>query len=310
MRRCLESLRVAFRGREHEVVVVVNGHDRETTDHLISAGVQHYLLPKSTPGAARNLGMEKTKGEWICFLDDDVEVPENYFDQAFGFIEQNDTACIFGGPDMPPTDANPWGRALGYTLSSPLATAKTRFRHTTLLLNSPTEGHESKLILCNLWIKRSLLQRHNLRFDDAFFRNEENVLLYHLRQYRQYYLPHLYVWHNRNTGFWPVCRATAMSGRMRMQSFILFPRSTELIYFVPAIFIALNLLLLPFMGLFPLLFYVIMVSVFAAIWSCQRKELSLWWRVALYHVVINFAYGLGFLFAAPLFFWQKIRRDQ
>jgi glycosyltransferase involved in cell wall biosynthesis len=67
--------------KEIEVIVVIDGPDRETFLELTKLDAPHLKilqLPTSRGGAgARNAGVAKAKGRWIAFLDDDDEwLPE------------------------------------------------------------------------------------------------------------------------------------------------------------------------------------------------------------------------------------------
>tara|TARA_B100001248_G_scaffold258594_1_gene243036 strand:+ start:62916 stop:63737 length:822 start_codon:yes stop_codon:yes gene_type:complete len=58
-----------------EILVVLDGPDQETTellDQLSENRLRHYTLPKSgLPSVNRNFGMQKAKGKYIAFCDDD-----------------------------------------------------------------------------------------------------------------------------------------------------------------------------------------------------------------------------------------------
>lgn len=73
--KCLQSL-VAQTFKSFEVIVCDNG----STDHTQSVvnkfrseiDIQYFLLePSGGPGRPRNVGIQKAKADWICFLDSD-----------------------------------------------------------------------------------------------------------------------------------------------------------------------------------------------------------------------------------------------
>src|SRR5215831_17242003 len=60
---------------DYEVIVVSNGESddvrRASHEVAIAHGCLYLALPKGNLPAARNFGIERAKGEWIAFLDDD-----------------------------------------------------------------------------------------------------------------------------------------------------------------------------------------------------------------------------------------------
>lgn len=99
---CLGSLENQTLSKdEFEVILVLNG-EREPYESLIRKKLPEYsftcTLLYSTPNGvsrARNLGMDKAQGCYICFIDDDDWVSDNYLTELLskacddGIIEAN-----------------------------------------------------------------------------------------------------------------------------------------------------------------------------------------------------------------------------
>lgn len=99
---CLGSLENQTLSKdEFEVILVLNG-EREPYESLIRKKLPEYsfasTLLYSTPNGvsrARNLGMEKAQGCYICFIDDDDWVSDNYLEDLLskacsnGIVEAN-----------------------------------------------------------------------------------------------------------------------------------------------------------------------------------------------------------------------------
>lgn len=85
---CLDSLENQTLSKEEfEVILVLNG-EREPYESMIRKQLQKYsfayTLLYSTPkgvSRARNLGMEKAQGCYICFIDDDDWVSDNFLEE-------------------------------------------------------------------------------------------------------------------------------------------------------------------------------------------------------------------------------------
>ncbi|MFJ2547717.1 glycosyltransferase [Pseudomonas sp. NPDC087612] len=65
-------------GLDCELVVVDNGSSDDGPQIARSLGAQVLSLPGLTIGALRNRGVQASSGEWLAFLDADIEVPEHW----------------------------------------------------------------------------------------------------------------------------------------------------------------------------------------------------------------------------------------
>ena len=188
---CLKSIGEASKPFSFEVLIVGNGEEVSLGSELGSLNFIPRIITttRMTPAAARNFALPMTRGQFICFLDDDVEIPPQYFERFQATFSEYPHLDILGGPDRTVERAHWNEKAIGLTLHSPLATATTRFRHGGGSIQKPIPevSQERQLILCNLWIKRSLFVEQGHRFDERFTRNEENVLLHELRHLKMFF---------------------------------------------------------------------------------------------------------------------------
>ncbi len=278
-----------------ELLIVVNGvDDFDSSKYLEEKNIKHKIIDSCTPGEARNVAIDLACGDWLVFFDDDVEVPDDYFLLAQKFLDKFPQADVFGGPDRYPKMATAKEEALGITLSSPLATSITRFRHIGgNQKNAPIYCDETYLILCNLWMKSEIFKRDGLRFDGRFYRNEENVLLAQLMDKKLFFVRELYVYHARRAAFFKVARATMLSGKMRLRSIFAYHNTFRIIYFIPSIFVF-YLAFVSWFIVWP--FYIYLLTVFFAslFLVVQKKRSHLLTLVIFYHIVLNISYGIGF----------------
>ncbi|MBK24001.1 MAG: hypothetical protein CME70_08375 [Halobacteriovorax sp.] len=299
LQRCLQSLLPHQEKMGFDIHVIVNGDDSETSLLLKNSfpKIKSKTIKKTNPGEARNLGAVDIESEYLFFLDDDTILPFDYFDQIKKIFEENENLEIFGGPDANYPNSNNWEKALSIALKSPLATANTRYRHRTDL--EPNTSSEKKLILCNMWIKNSLL-KNGLKFDHRFFRNEENVLIHQAKKQgiKTHYFPRLFVYHKRRASTWQLFRAVMLSGSGRLRSFFFYPSSFDPIYFVPFLFTTYIFLLMAFETSFllklPLLAYLALNLFFSWNLSKNKRNTLFMLRVSYIQFIINFAYGFGF----------------
>lgn len=76
-----------------ELVVVDDGSTDHTNETVLGFGDEriHYVFQeKKERSVARNTGIEKAKGKYICFLDDDDYFLENHLNQFHDFITKED----------------------------------------------------------------------------------------------------------------------------------------------------------------------------------------------------------------------------
>lgn len=299
LQRCLQSILPHQNKEAFDIYVVLNGDDNETNLLIKNSFPTVTLIntKKVNPGEARNLAITQVSSEYCFFLDDDTILPFDYFEQVNSVLDQHSDLEIFGGPDANYPNSGSWEKALSVALTSPLATAGTRFRHSSGEENSA--AGEEKLILCNMWVKNSLF-KDGLRFDKRFFRNEENVLIFQAKEKgaKVHYFPKLFVYHKRKSSVMGLFRAVLLSGSGRLRSFILYPKSLNPIYFVPFLFstyiLALVLCDLSGFKKLPLIIYVV-INFFLSWKLSKNKRNSLFLvRVSFIQFIINFAYGLGF----------------
>lgn len=299
LQRCLQSIIEHQQKLNFDIFIVLNGEDSDTKLLINSSfPAVNLITTKSVfPGEARNLAIEKIDSEYIFFLDDDTILPFDYFKQVETIFKEQGDVDIFGGPDANYPNSTSWEKALSIALTSPLATASTRFRHGPS--GEASELGENKLILCNMWVKTSLF-KDGLKFDKRFFRNEENVLLYQAKEkgFKIHYFPKLFVYHKRKSNVKGLFRAVLLSGSGRLRSFFYFPKSLNIIYFIPFFFstyiIAYLFCDLNALFKFPLFLYV-MINLYLSWKLSKNKRTPLFIvRVSFIQFIINFSYGLGF----------------
>jgi len=200
LRACCESvLRSLPPGAE--VIVIVNGLDRDSFDYVNRIGdtrFRAYMIAEEPRAAARNRAFEIARGKILYFLDDDVVVPPDLFNRALEHFEKDRTLGILGGPNLTPPDSSYAERLFGAVMTSVFAAPMIRHRYTAE--GGPRRASEHDLILCNLAFRRSTLPS-DLRFRSGLRSNEENLFLFECREQniRALYDPALYVWHRRRS---------------------------------------------------------------------------------------------------------------
>jgi glycosyltransferase involved in cell wall biosynthesis len=105
--RCLEAIKKSSYSR-YEIIVVDDASTDETGEVARTNGAAVLRLPtQSGPGAARNQGAEKAKGEILFFIDSDVLVHQDTIDRVVkDFSDHPDVGALFGSYDDDPAAKN------------------------------------------------------------------------------------------------------------------------------------------------------------------------------------------------------------
>ncbi|RSC26270.1 glycosyltransferase [Pseudomonas putida] len=113
--RTLDAARKAAHcaGLGCELIVVDNGSSDNGPAIARQHGAQVLSLPGVAIGALRNQGAQVSHGEWLAFLDADIEVPDNWLDLLLG-LQRRGEGDVFAldcdTPRQAPWFAHAWQR--------------------------------------------------------------------------------------------------------------------------------------------------------------------------------------------------------
>lgn len=210
------------------------------------------------PSVQRNTALRAARGELIYFLDDDaLTVPGNLRRAVEHFRDAK--VQMLGGPNLCPTDAPFLEQVFALVLSSWIAFGPSRARYAKVGTVRVTS--EKELILCNMLGRRKTLLAHG-GFNEALYPNEENALLDNIQKAggKLMYDPELFVWRRPRRTLPQFMRMLMNYGRGRAEQFRTTPTLGSLPNFVPPMFCAYLLALVPLTyftlwSLLPLAFY-------------------------------------------------------
>lgn len=248
-----------------------------------------------SPGMARNRALLLAEGEWLFFLDDDAYVLPGYWNTAKVHLDES-TVDVFGGPDVPAKGMNKTAEALAIALSSPLCTGKTSLRHRPFG-QRPVDGGEDKLTSCNLWVRKSSIG--HFRFPEDYIRGEESYFLLQLQTLgkRFVYDPRLRVAHHRRSRVREIFRPTYWAGYYRSELMRAISSPGDTLFWLPSIFVILHLVFFLQRDLFWYLarMYLSLTLFMSVALTMRERRPELFLRVLLFHYLIVFNYGLGFM---------------
>lgn len=110
LRRCLECfLKVDFDPQNFEVIVVDDGSPQDLSACLPQSelGPTFYLLRQANagPGAARNRGATRARGDFLVFIDDDCYVTQDFL-RAYASAFVQDPNALWGGAILTSPEQN------------------------------------------------------------------------------------------------------------------------------------------------------------------------------------------------------------
>jgi glycosyltransferase involved in cell wall biosynthesis len=292
---CLASLQAQKSPPPFELLVAA---DRDAT---VAATVQARFpdaaiaaVERSFPGAARNVLMERARGDWLVFLDDDVTFAPSMLRRLAELTIAHPEAMVIGGPNETPPKSSRFQIVQGAVLASAVASGPVRRRYGA---HPEGEADERWFILCNLAVRRTAM----VPFAPDLVCAEENAVLSELseRGFRMHYDPKLVVFHERRPSLRGFAQQMHKYGRGRGQLVRRDPSSVRLPFLVPTGLVA-YLLALPLLvalwspvAAVPLAIYLVAVLAGAA-WIA--KTLRRWRDLPLASVLIatvHLAYGTG-----------------
>lgn len=200
LQKSLDSVLKArsFSNRRIGIEIIVNGEDDSSSELLLQyqgkTDFRFQVKKKApNPGEARNQILENLSAEWICFLDDDVEVPETFFQDFFSLAKEPGYG-VWGGPNLTPQGSEYFHFLSGYWLASFWGAGGSAKRYHD---RSSANAQISELTLCNLFVKADVFKQ--VLFPKGFVCAEEVMLLHELKKkgVRFGASEKLRVWHHR-----------------------------------------------------------------------------------------------------------------
>ena len=242
--------------------------------------------PHNTPSEKRNLGVKKSKGEILVFLDDDAYPDKNWLKNALSLFKNKNISAVCGPGLTPPNDPL-LAKVSGHFWSSYLGSGGAGTYRNLPQKTRPVDDYPS----FNFFVrKKDFLTAGN--FDSRYWPGEDTKLchdlVYKLKK-KIVYHPQVTVYHHRRAIFKPHLKQLSRYAAMRARFTRIFPKTSKrpgyylpaiatliffltplLIFFleilslcvisIPLLFIYLTLLVLYALGLFLTSLHVLLIS--------------------------------------------------
>lgn len=279
--------------KKAEYSLKMNEYDQEKIEIIFIRG-------SDPPSRKRNIGGSIAKGEYLIFLDDDIEVEKGYLKNVGNMISHRNVDVI-GGPNLGFQNGNKVQRMIDIAFGSRLGFGKgaERFKKR----NKEEAGDEDNLTSCNLCIRREVFLKES-GFDESMFPGEEVELIRRLRLkgYTMVYSPEMIVFHHRRSTLKSLWKQINCYGRGRTDVWIKcgFPWR-DVSYLMPMLLVVFTFSL-PFTVFifhwewFMLLLYVAIVFLYGMAEGISRKlSLCEIFFLPVIFAAIHYSYGMGML---------------
>ena len=224
---------LTFPAERYELIIADDG-STDGTDALVKDfqkncpfELQFYRQENKGPGAARNMGMLKAKGDFFIFIDSDCTVASNWLTAADKALH-TEQADAFGGPDSYREDFPVLLKAINYSMTSFITTGGIR-------------GHKKKRLgkyyprSFNMGLSREIYDkiggfgklRHgqDIEFSHRIIKSGAKVIL----------APDAVVYHKRRTSIRKFFRQVFNWGVARINLYKIDNSMLELVHALPAL---------------------------------------------------------------------------
>lgn len=249
-----------------------------------------------SPAKKRDLALKYAKGEVLAFIDDDAYPDKDWLKNAMENFKDENVAGVVGPAVTAPAD-NLRQKASGIIYSSILVSAQFLYRYV------PKNKREvNDYPSCNFLVRKSILEQLG-GFNTNFWPGEDTKLCLDITkniEKKIIYDPRVLVYHHRRPLFISHLRQVASYALHRGYFVKRYPQtSLRLTYFIPSIFVTVNLLASSFSLFFPGLRFVYLLCLslyFSIIFIFSiSKELQLIPLVFFGIILTQLAYGIYFL---------------
>jgi len=253
-----------------------------------------------SPGIKRNLGIEKSTGEFCAFIDNDAYPRHDWLTNALKIMADPSVGGV-GGPGLTPPEDNLRQKAGGYVLSSIMVGSLSN-RYKTKSNVESDDIHS-----CNFIARRSVLVLAG-GWNEKYWPGEDTLMCLAIKKTGKKLIESsdVVVYHHRRSLFKPHLKQVSRFGEHRGFFVKTFPEnSVKLTYFAPSLVV-----ILFFVGLFFSLFSPFFFNIFllgltvyliasfvAAVLQVNFTKLlpTVWLGIIVTHIVYGVFFLLGLL---------------
>lgn len=308
IRELLESMVLQAYDKPFEVVVVEDGSSMisedvvsEFTDRL---SISYYKKGNSGPGASRNYGMKRAKGNYFIILDSDCILPTYYLVEVHNSLKEDFLHC-FGGPDAAHESFSTVQKAINYAMTSILTTGGIRGN------KSATGKFQPRSF--NMGISKEVFE--SVGGFSKIHPGEDPDLTFRIWEagYKTKLIPEAFVYHKRRVDWKNFFVQVNKFGMVRPILNKWHPETSRMTYWFPTLF-CLGFLVsavLWFLDIkWPVGLYIVYLGSVFIDSLVKNKSLAIAWLSILAVIIQFMAYGLGFLKSSFLVNFSKKKPEE
>lgn len=188
----------------------------------------------ASPAQKRDIALKQAKGRILAFLDDDAYPAKHWLSAALKHFSDADVAAV-GGPAVTPPQDSLMQQASGMVYSSPLVSAKFRYRYV------PGKRREvDDYPSCNFLVRKEILEQLG-GFNTKFWPGEDTKLCLDITKKlgkKIIYDPEALAYHHRRSLFSGHLKQAANYALHRGYFVKVFPETSRRpAYFIPTVFL-------------------------------------------------------------------------
>lgn len=251
---------------------------------------------RTGPAEKRDIGVERSKGEILAFLDDDSYPEKNWLKKSLEIMEEEDVSCVCGPGVTPPADTLTQ-QITGAVISSKLGSGPYFYRFTK---GSPryVDDYPAYNLIC----KKNELKKVG-GWGTKFYGGEDTALCLKLIKagIKILYHPDIVVYHHRRSFPVGYMRQVGNVGKHRGYFVKKYPQtSMRISYFGPALFtIAVALFAILSLISFDIFFLSFAAFLFwygfILIYEAKKNSLMINLTLPFAHVINYLTYGYNFI---------------
>jgi glycosyltransferase involved in cell wall biosynthesis len=226
--------------KDFEIIIVEDGSTlpcKSIVDkYAASLNLRYFYTENSGPGASRNFGASKSKGDYLIFFDSDCVIPPKYFETIEAELNLSSIMGAFGGADRASASFTKIQKAINYSMTSFLTSGGIRGGRKRLDKFYPRTF--------NLGVKKDVFNKVE-GFSTMRYGEDIDFSIRVIKAgYSCVFFPDAWVYHKRRTDLRKFFKQIYHSGAARIDLYILHPESLKIIHVLPAIFTVCSILLL------------------------------------------------------------------